>query len=184
MALPAVAVAIAFLAAGWGGVAGAASAPSARSTSGTLLLSSTTSIQTCLKAHGVKLPKGVDLSKHFKPSKNLKAPKNAKAPKNFKPSKNFKAPKESKKLEAALKACGVKGGFFFGGGASSSAARASALKAYLSCLSDNGVKVPKKDKKDGTLTGLMGEKKFASANKKCSVLLPTNAATTTGTTGS
>ena len=186
VALPAVAVAIALPIAGWGGVAGAMDGPtssSAATSSGSIRVTATKPVSTCLKAHGVKLPKGVDFSKNFKRSKNFKPPKNFKPSKNFKAPKGFKPTKESKKLEAALKACGVSGGFFPGGGKFSSGARASALKAYLGCLSSNGVKVPKKDKKNGTLTGLSTQAKFAAANKKCSVLLPTGPPST-ATTGS
>jgi hypothetical protein len=71
-----------------------------------------------------------------------------------------------KKYEAARKACASKlpaGGFGFGGRNSQQ------FQAYLSCLSDHGVTVPK----TGGLRGLnRNDPTFQAANQICGVLLP------------
>jgi hypothetical protein len=81
----------------------------------------------------------------------------------------------------------------FGGGAN-----ATALKAYLSCLSDNGVKVPKSlttpagasgpsgspggaGGLGSSLRGLRSDPKFAAASQTCRALLPARGATTPST---
>lgn len=180
LAAPVVAIAIV---AGWGGVAAATTGASLQAASGGISLTSSSSIESCLKAHGVSLPKNFKnfSSKNFKPPKGFKPPTGTtfKSSKNFKPSKSFKPSKEQKKLEAAFKACGVHGGFFFGAPPSNGGAAASAVHAYLGCLSDHGVKVPSKDLHSHTLPNLSSDPKFAAANKVCSVLLPATSTTTT-----
>lgn len=150
----------ALLLTGWGGVAYTASGPVPSSAPGAVRLTASVSLKTCLKAHGVRLPK------HFA------GPKGPSHPKDHTP------PKDAKKFTVAFKACGALGGFHFGGTFARGSATGSAIRAYLSCLSDNGVHVPKKDRKHGKLTGLSTRPKFPVANKKCSVLLPAGRGTT------
>jgi hypothetical protein len=175
----------------WAGVAGAATlsgaatgtAPGGSGAPGDVQLTSSTSLQTCLKAHGITLPKGTKTVTHsqgVKPPKGFKPPKGATRSKDFKPPKGFKPTKESKKLEAALKACGASTGFF--GGASHGAAVASAIKAYLGCLSSHGVKVTKKDDSARAISTLSSQSAFPAANKTCSVLLPSSASSSSTTT--
>ena len=195
---------VALVAFGWAGIASAAGASaatgpaplrvSAATTSPAARLDAKTSLVTCLKAHGVSIPKNFKYAKSLKSSKSFKPPKGftpskakhftASKAKSFTPPKGAKGAKVSKKFLAALRDCGG-GAFPFGGAASKGAVSASALKAYLSCLSDNGVKVPKKDDTKRTvLAGLAKQAKFAAASKKCSVLLPTHPPTGSSSTSS
>ena len=91
----------------------------------------------------------------------------------------------STKQQAAFAACRSKlpnGGQFGGPGGFAGGASATQLKAYLSCLSDNGVKVPTTTSVPGggsgpgrfgsPLVGLRNDPHFAAASKKCAPLLP------------
>jgi hypothetical protein len=96
--------------------------------------------------------------------------------------------------QSAVTACRSKlpaggfGGRGFAGGAS-----ASQIKAYMSCLSQNGVKVPTTTTRPGGaggsgfrgfgagLRGLRTDPHYAAANRICATLLPARGATTTTT---
>jgi hypothetical protein len=102
----------------------------------------------------------------------------------------------STKDQAAFNACRSKlpNGGRFGGGAGGGA-NATALKAYLSCLSDHGVKVPKtpaapsgasgpsgssgsgRGRFGNPFAGLRNDPKFAAASTACRALLPARGAT-------
>jgi hypothetical protein len=97
----------------------------------------------------------------------------------------------AQKVQAAFSACRSdlpNGGRFGGGGGFG--ADAGAVKAYLSCLSDHGVKVPTTTSGStpaGTgsaLRTVRNDPKFAAANKTCQALLPARGAATTTTTPS
>lgn len=85
--------------------------------------------------------------------------------------------------QAAFAACrsNLPGGGRFGGRGFAGGASATQLKAYLSCLSDNGVKVPKTSTSAAggsgprsfiSLRGVRSDPRFAAANKICRALLP------------
>ncbi len=87
--------------------------------------------------------------------------------------------------QAAFSACRSKlpnGGQFGGGRGFAGGASATQLKAYLSCLSDNGVKVPTTTSAPAggsgfrgfgsAIGGLRNDPHFAAASKKCAPLLP------------
>ena len=97
----------------------------------------------------------------------------------------------AQKLQTAFAACRSdlpSGGRFGGGGGFG--ANAGAIKAYVSCLSDHGVKVPTTTSGStpaGTgseLRAVRNDPKFAAANKICRALLPARGTTTTTTTPS
>jgi len=98
--------------------------------------------------------------------------------------------------QAAFSACRSKlPGGGFGGRGFAGGASATQLKAYMSCLSDNGVKVPKTATTPTTgvaggsgfggfrspLAGVRSDPHFAAANKICRALLPAGGATTSTT---
>jgi hypothetical protein len=96
---------------------------------------------------------------------------------------------------AAFRACRSKlPGGGFGGRGFAGGASATQLKAYLSCLGDNGVKVPKTSTSTtagngsgprgafGSLRSVRSDPKFAAANKICRALLPARGTTTPTTT--
>lgn len=91
------------------------------------------------------------------------------------------------KAQAAFQACRSKlpNGGRFGGGFGRG--NATALRAYLSCLSDNGVKVPKtststpSSTRRGALAQVRQDPKFAAANQVCRKLLTFGGSTTTTT---
>ena len=91
----------------------------------------------------------------------------------------------SGKQQAAFAACRSKlpDGGRFGGRGFAGGASASQLKAYLSCLSDNGVKVPTTTSTPASggsgprrlgvsIASLRNDPHFAAASKKCAPLLP------------
>jgi hypothetical protein len=91
------------------------------------------------------------------------------------------------KAQAAFQACRSKlpnGGRFAGG---FGRGNATALRAYLSCLGDNGVKVPKTSAstpastRRGELAQVRQDPKFAAANQICRKLLTFGGSTTTTT---
>ena len=97
------------------------------------------------------------------------------------------APGLTTQQRAAFTACQSKlpGGGRFGGRGFAGGANASQLKAYMSCLSDNGVKVPTTAPVPGgaaggsgprrfgnPIAGLRNDPHFAAASAKCAPLLP------------
>ena len=96
--------------------------------------------------------------------------------------------------QAAFSACRSKlpAGGFGGGRGFAGGASATQLKAYTSCLSDNGVKVPTTTSTPAggsgprfanPLAGLRSDPHFAAASKKCAALLPTRGSTPPTTAG-
>ncbi len=139
----------------------------------------------CLKAHGVDLgsgtqgpggtpPSGVTPGQGGIPGGGGSAGTPPSLPKGVTQSQ----------FDAAEKACASKrptGGFGGGGGAGGQAA----IQAYVSCLSDHGVKVTSSSAAT-TAAGAAptpqfdrSDPKFAAANKVCRALLPSGATTTT-----
>jgi hypothetical protein len=139
----------------------------------------------CLSDHGVTLPS-------FPAGGNGAAPGNGSRPDNGSgnggPPANGSRPNfaDNPQFQQAFNACqsqlpnGGRGGF---GGANSQA-----FQAYSSCLRDHGVSVPTTTAggsgTPGSRPNFQGDPKFASANKTCRALLPTNNNTTTTTPGS
>jgi len=88
--------------------------------------------------------------------------------------------------QSAFRACSstLPGGGFGGGRGFAGGASASQLKAYTSCLSDNGVNVPTTTSSPSggsgprfgnQFAGLRSQPAFAAAAKKCAPLLPSRA---------
>jgi hypothetical protein len=104
----------------------------------------------------------------------------------------------STQQRAAFSACQSKlpGGGRFGGRGFAGGATASQLKAYMSCLGDNGVKVPATATMPGSAAGGSGPRRFgnpiaglrkdphfAAASAKCAPLLPTRGSGTPASAG-
>jgi hypothetical protein len=93
------------------------------------------------------------------------------------------------KAQAAFQACRsqLPNGGRFGAGFGGGRANATAVRAYLSCLSDNGVKVPKiststpSSTRRGVLAQVRQDPKFATADPICRKLLTFGGSTTTTT---
>ena len=141
----------------------------------------------CLSDHGVTLPSG-----GLPGGGNGGPPANGSLPDfgggNGGPPANGSRPNfaNNPQFQQAFNACQSqlpndgRGGF---GGANSQA-----FQAYISCLRDHGVSVPTTTAggsgTPGSRPNFQGDPKFATANKTCRALLPTNNNTTTTTPGS
>jgi hypothetical protein len=119
----------------------------------------------CLKQHGVTLPAGFGNG----------GPPSGGTPGSL-PSGQTPGPLpagvDTQKLQSALQACGGAGGGFAGGGQNSQA-----FKAYTSCLSDHGVKVPTQTGSSTPPSFDRNSSAFASANRVCAALLPNTTTT-------
>jgi len=119
----------------------------------------------CLKQHGVTLPAG--FGNGGPPAGGTPGS----IPSDGTPG-SLPAGVDVQKLQSAMQACGGAGGRFPGGGQNSQA-----FKAYTSCLSDHGVKVPTQAGSNTPPSFDRNSSAFASANKVCAALLPNTTTT-------
>jgi hypothetical protein len=173
-----------------GGSASPSSAASATTTPTTTKGGSSASqsaFRDCLSKQGVNLPAGFGNGGPGGPGGNGGPPEGG-PPTGGTPGGNPPGSLPAgggEKFRKALQACGnlAPAGGFRGGGNPNPAA----LKAYTSCLSDHGVKVPTSTsgstpaRPGGELGALRTDPKFAAANKICRPLLPAFGSTTTTT---
>jgi hypothetical protein len=132
-----------------------------------------TALRDCLQKQGVTLPAGFGGGGNRPPGGGTPGS----FPAGGTP-RTLPAGIDQQKFQSALKACGGTGGFP-GGGRNSPA-----FQAYTSCLSDHGVKVPKRTGATTPPTFDRNSATFVAANKVCAALLPTRSTTTTTTTPS
>jgi hypothetical protein len=126
-------------------------------------------LRNCLKQHGVTLPAGFGGGNGAPPSGGTPGS----FPAGGTPG-SLPGGVDAQKLQSAFQACGGSGGGFPGGGQNGQA-----LQAYTSCLSDHGVKVPKRTGSSTPPTLDRNSSTFLAANKVCAALLPTRSTTTT-----
>jgi hypothetical protein len=130
-------------------------------------------LRDCLKQHGVTLPAGFGGGNGPPPS--------GATPGSFPPGGprgSLPAGVDAQKLQSAFQACGGARGGFPGGGFAGGRNR-QAFQAYTACLSDHGVKVPKRTALSTPPTFDRNSSVFVAANKVCATLLPAASPTTT-----
>ena len=123
-----------------------------------------TALRDCLQQHGVTLPAG--FGNGGPPSGGTPGS----LPSGQTPG-SLPAGVDVQKLQSAMQACGAGGGFPGGG------QNREAFKAYTSCLSDHGVKLPTQTGSSTPPSFDRNSSAFASANKVCAALLPNTTTT-------
>jgi hypothetical protein len=181
LSVPMISIAVLTLAACGGGGTAAASSTTTTTPGGRGFRNA--AFTTCLKQHGVTLPSG---GFGGGGRRGASGASGATGPVGRRPGGFFGGGGAglSQKEQAAFSACRSKlpNGGQFGGGLRGGA-NATALKAYLSCLSDHGVTVPKTPVAGASgpagpggfrspLASLRNDPKFAAARQACRVLLP------------